>query len=49
MSLALFYFSDDSEERIVTLRLNRFKTCHVDAKSQKYVLDTQIEDGINRF
>jgi hypothetical protein len=59
MSLGLFDFHDhsadnqlnthDESERFVNLCFNRFKTCQIEPGSHRYVLDTQIEDGMKNF
>ncbi len=57
MSLGLFDFhdrlaadnkihSEQFNERDVRLCLNRFKKCHIDPGSHKYILHTEIENGI---
>jgi hypothetical protein len=50
MSVGVFDFHDHSskhvEERLVNLCFNRFKTCQMDTDLHRYVLDTQVENGI---
>jgi hypothetical protein len=40
-----FHINDQSEERFINLCFNRFKTCQIDPRSHRYVLDTRTENG----
>lgn len=51
MSLGVFDYHDYSNDgqtidnRLITICLNRFKTCQTNPRSHQYILDPRIEDG----